>query len=551
MPVFSNYNSYKSSLDEYSNWRDKQDLREARREEYLRRNPDVIKDYDLQRSKILLNAVDMMDKSIVRNTDNNIDMIFSSTADLGLGYAAAGGVALGALLTKFKFVENLINKFTKNNPKSKNIVLMGITAASGVLGILAAYPAYNFISKIESKIYRKRRFDTMEKELSDPKIFAVLDDKQKEIFLNNLNNIKDSENKKHNRGRVIKQSFKDFKKLAKEALYYDKQQNLFKSKYEENTDLYDLPLSEKEIKNAKKDRELLINLIKKINTSSQSYSEKMERFTDNLIALTFALGSLFTLAYERIAKTLNLKSSSLPAGLSVVLLVGSTFFASWAQKRADLVGRFKAKQDLMESPEQLVYISSNKTKTINDEELDFPEKQTSRISMVKFLKDFFKYNKEYKAWLKSDSYSGKDISKAMENIDLSPEQLKDGERLQKNMFKAFYKVDKNTQNYSSAIDVMSESVKYPITLILGAIGSIWGMKHLANLRGAKTAVDILKHTTQYAGTIALFTLPTMLVNSHFAKIRKKGARVSDMMTLKSLQDYRFFVDYSEIGANHL
>ena len=121
MPVFSNYNSYKSSLDEYSNWRDKQDLREARREEYLRRNPDAIKDYDLQRSKILLNAVDMMDKSIVRNTDNNIDMIFSSTADLGLGYAAAGGVTLGALLTKFKFVENLINKFTKNNPNQKTL----------------------------------------------------------------------------------------------------------------------------------------------------------------------------------------------------------------------------------------------------------------------------------------------------------------------------------------------------------------------------------------------------------------------------------------------
>ena len=112
-------------------------------------------------------------------------------------------------------------------------------------------------------------------------------------------------------------------------------------------------------------------------------------------------------------------------------------------------------------------------------------------------------------------------------------------------------MDKNTQNYSSAIDIMSESVKYPITLILGAIGSIWGMKHLANLRGAKTAVDILKHTTKYVGTIALFTLPTMLVNSHFAKMRKESARVSDMMTLKSLQDYRFFVDYSEINANHL
>lgn len=545
MSVISNYNSYKSTFNEYSAWRDKQDLREARREEYLRRNPNAIKDYDLQRSKILLNAVDIMDKSIIKNSDNNIDMIFSSTSDLGLGYAAAGGTTLGLLLTKLKPIEKFITKLTKNNPKSKNIVTMGITATSGVLGILAAYPAYNAVSKIESKIYRKRRFDTMEKELSDPKIFTVLDEKQKEIFLSNLDKIKELDNKKQNKNKVIKNSIKDFKKLSIEALRYDKEQNLFKTKYEENKDLYDLPLSEKQIKDAKKDRELLINLVKKMNISSQSYSEKMERFADNLIALTFALGSLFTLVYERIAKTLNIKSSSLPAGLSVVLLIGSTFFASWAQKRAELVGRFKAKQDLMESPEQLVYISSTKTKTIDDEELNFDDKSSKKKNMFVFLKDFFIHNKEYKAWLKSDSYSGNEISKAMENIDLTPEQLKDGERLQKNMFKTFYRVDKNTQNYSNAIDIMGESVKYPITLVLGTIGSVWGMKHLAKLRGAKSALDILKHSIKYTGTIALFTLPTMFVNAHFAKIRKNGARVSDMVTIKNLQDYRFFADYSE------
>ena len=43
------------------------------------------------------------------------------------------------------------------------------------------------------------------------------------------------------------------------------------------------------------------------------------------------------------------------------------------------------------------------------------------------------------------------ITKAMEGIELSPQQIQDGERLRKNMFKTFYKVDKNTQNYSSKI----------------------------------------------------------------------------------------------------
>ena len=74
----------------------------------------------------------------------------------------------------------------------------------------------------------------------------------------------------------------------------------------------------------------------------------MRRITDNLITASFALGSLFTLGYERIAKKMNLKTSSLPAGMGLFMLMGSTFFASWAQKRAGLVGRFKAKQDLIQ-----------------------------------------------------------------------------------------------------------------------------------------------------------------------------------------------------------
>ena len=301
-------------------------------------------------------------------------------------------------------------------------------------------------------------------------------------------------------------------------------------------------LSEKEIKNAKKDKVLLSVLIKEINTKSQSYKEKMQRVTDNLITISFALGSLFALGYERIAKKMNLKSSSFPAGLGVILLISSTFFANWAQRRASHVGRFKAIEELKQNPEQLVYISKKKTDTIEDEDIQVEEKQ--KTSLFNFLKNFFKHNKEYQAWKKTNNYTGNDISKAMENIEISQEQLQDGKRLQKNLFKTLYKVDKNTQKYSSDIDVASESIKYPITLILGSIGSVLGMKHLANLRNAVKPTEIFKSSAKYIGTIALFTIPSLIINSYFAKAQKMGARISDMATMKDLEDYRFFADYS-------
>ena len=526
--------------NEYSTWREDKELNAAKRQEYLRRNPDAIKDYDLQRAKILLSAVDMMEKSVLKKSDGT-NVFFESATSVGLGYAAIGGTALGFLATKLNFVKKAIDKITLKFPKSKNIVSMAITAVSGVLGILLAYPIYNFLSKIESKINRKRRFETMEKELQDPKVFAVLDTQQKEIFMKNLTEIK-KESSKFSAKKILNKNLKTIKQLYNETLHYDKEQNLFKEKYKEDKSLYEKLLTDKEIKNAKKDKALLLTLTKELNLKEQSYKEKMQRITDNLITLSFALGSLFTLGYERIAKSLKIKSSSLPAGMGVFMMIGSTFFATWAQKRAEHVGRFKAKQELKENPEQLIYVSAKKINTINNEDIIIEEKQ--KTNTYKFLQEFFKSNKEYNNWLKSESLSGKDISKAMENIKLSPEQIKDGQRLQKNMFKTFYKIDKNTQNYSGKLDILSESIKFPTTLILGTIGSVLGMKHLAKLRGATTPRDIFTNSVKYIGTISLFTLPSLFINSYFAKAQKIGARISDMATMQDMEDYRFFADYS-------
>lgn len=544
MPVSSSYKISQIYKNEYSSWIDDKNLNAAKRQEYLRRNPDAIKDYDLQRAKILLDSVEKMDKSLKDNS-NKAGIAFETLMNLGLGYAAIGGAALGFLVTKIGFVKNAINKLVENHPKSKNIVSMGISIIGGVLGVLASYPAYNSLSSMEAKIHRKRKFETMEKELQDPMIFVVLDEEQKKVFKQNLP-VLDNNVVKKSSSEKFKKEIISVKQISKEAINYEKEQARFKEKFEEDKTLYEEPLSEKTIKDAKKDKVLLSVLIKEINTKSQSYKEKVQKVTDNLITASFALGSLFALGYERLAKKMNLKSSSIPAGIGVLLLVSTTFFANWAQRRASHVGRFKAIQEMKQNPEQLVYISKIKTDTIEDDEVLVEEKQKTNI--FKFMMNFFEYNKEYQDWKNTNSYTGQDISKAMHNVEISEEQLRDGERLQKNLFKTLYKVDKNTQKYSSDIDVLSESIKYPINLVLGTIGSVWAMKHLANLRKAIEPREIFKNSAKYLGTIALFTIPTFLVNSYFAKAQKMGARISDMATMQELEDYRFFADYSQYKA---
>lgn len=541
MSTISANNLSKVYKNEYSTWRDDKALNAAKRQEYLRRNPDAIEDYDLQRAKVLLYTVGMMDKSLKENS-NKVSVAFETATNLGLGYAAVGGATLGYLTTKLRFIKTSIEKITQKHPKSKNIISMGISLVGGVLGILAAYPAYSFLSSVESKIHRKRKFETMEKELQDPRIFVVLNEEQKKEFQQNLPELDKNPIKTTPKENLSKE-VKSMKKIYEETVDFDKEQALFKEKYKKDKRLYEKELNAKEIKDAKKDMVLLNILIKEINTKSQSYKEKMQKVTDNLITASFALGSLFALCYERITKKMNIKSASLPAGMGVLLLISSTFFANWAQRRASHVGRFKAIQEMKQNPEQLVYISKRKTDTIEDNEIQVEEKQ--KTSTLKFIKDFFKHNKEYTEWKKTNTYTGEDIANAMKKIDISPEQLKDAKRLQNNLFKTLYKVDKNTQNYSSDIDVMSESVKYPMTLILGTLGSVLSMKYLVNLRNAIKPAEIFNNSIKYIGTIALFTIPSLFINAYFAKAQKMGARISDMTTMQELEDYRFFADYSK------
>ena len=526
--------------NEYLVWRDNKDLQDAKRQEYLRQNPDAVKDYDLQRAKILLYSVDIMDKSVSRNADH-INTIVDSITSLGLGYAALAGAAIGLLFQRIKFVQQLIDKMVLQYPKSRNIISMGITMFSGVLGVITAYPAYAYFSSLERKIDRKKRFDTMEKELKDPRIFSTLDKKQRVEFEKNLAQIEKNDYSKSPKD-AVKKSVKSLKKMFNEVVNYDKEQEKFRQKYEEDKSFYEEELTPAEVRNAKKDKVLLCVLTKEINTKSQSYAEKMQRITDNVITLSFALGSLLSLGYERIAGALKLKKSSLPAGIGILLMLSSTVFATWAQKRASHIGRFKAKQELRDNPERLVYISNKKTKTIDDDSIQI--ESGKKESTWQFLKDFFKFNKEYEKWKNTPSISGSDISKAMENIEFTQEQLDDGRRLKTNMFKTFYKIDSYSYNYSSKVDIAREAIKYPMMLILGTMGSALGVKHLVKLRNAISPQEIFKESTKYIGTISLFTLPTLFINSYFAKVKKMSARISDMMTMNELEDYRFFADYS-------
>ena len=83
--------------NEYLTWDDDKKLQDAKRQEYLRRNPDSILGHYRQRAKILLYAADIMDKSVSLNSDH-LNTLAGSVTNMGLGYAAVFGAGCGLLV---------------------------------------------------------------------------------------------------------------------------------------------------------------------------------------------------------------------------------------------------------------------------------------------------------------------------------------------------------------------------------------------------------------------------------------------------------------------
>ena len=140
MDVIKNYKSYQKFLPEYDAWRDQQDLEREKRLEYLKKNPDKINSVDVQRGKILLHAIDVMDEySQSYAEDMEVATEFATGQIVGL--ATMCGMLLGAPLAGLKSVKKLAAKISKNVHGAGMIVSMLPSVIGMLIGTAASFPA--------------------------------------------------------------------------------------------------------------------------------------------------------------------------------------------------------------------------------------------------------------------------------------------------------------------------------------------------------------------------------------------------------------------------
>lgn len=539
MSTFGDYKSYKKYEPAYASWKNQRDTKESKRIAYLKQNPDKISNEDVQRGKTLLRAIDIMDDYSQKRAQD-VEVATQAVIGTALEIMVFAGAGLGAIAGQLKPVKNLMSKYAKT-PKRANILSMVVpTAIGGLLGTLASFPLQAWGAKAEVSASRRGRFEAMRNELKNPKGFAVLTDEQIKEARRNAGNIVLDEEKKNKFTAKLSEGLGigTLKSMALDGGKYKKQKEIFDlSLANDNTHIND-KMTPQEIEKAKKDQQLLTKLVEKIDIASQDYAENAELAAGTFVTGVMGLSFLGDLAISKLMKLCKVKSAPAISAVTkiagAVASIGAALWTAQIAKDASRVGRFKVKQELMQNPETFVYVDDKNIDDIKNFEMNTAKKQ----GIFEFLKTARKNNKEYEEYQKNKAKDEKKFYKAIENLELTDEQIKDAKRLQKNAFRTFNKVDENSQKYSESVEALGEAIKYPVGLISGGIGMAIGLPLL--MKNSKSSLQTAGNFAKYMGVIFLSTIPSILLNAYVTKQQKKASRVADMLAINEMQDYRTF-----------
>lgn len=546
MKVFDNYSEYLREEKCYDRWKSARNETEAKRAAYIANVgvSDAQKKSDIRRAEAVLNSIDVMDEySQARAEDMEVvtDQLKSYIAEIG-SYVGFG--LGGLLLATSKKINNAFNQVVKNkNFKfAPKLVAPAIITAAPILGSIILASAWG--AGVETKASRYGRAEAINEKLNSLNQFAELTDEQEEKVKEIADGIylPPKEAKKQNkstRGFGILKSFRTIlapKESEKRTI------EKINKKIESDKELFDkVEFSETEIREAKRDQQLIQNLVEKIDIASQDYAEDVELATSTITATALAGGVLtgyvtskILKKFPKIASSATLVAVSVGAAIPIV----TSIFAAKIQKQASRVGRFKVKQDFRNNPEKLIYVDDQTASSQDGTEY---LENSKKPNFFKFLSNVVKDNKEYNRYMDNEYVETAKKSMAREQIELTPKQKERAKQLQINTFKTFNKLDDKSQAFSESTEAVGEMTSGILTdtIMLGGMGvsALCATKNkLAN--GSKTKAAMLSYVP-----VALALIVSILINIRITKKQKRASKVANMLAINEMSDYRNFVNY--------
>ena len=394
-----------------------------------------------------------------------------------------------------KFFENVVTKEAMNQAKKSKgfgnklliipaLISLGIGATGQVIGTLYQVKA--------SKIARYQARET----LKDTKNFVEYNDEQREEAKKYLPEITIPKEKKSGNIKDIRSLMKDYDNYKAE------------SEKLSNTHLYNL----KEINPDKSySKQKIINTcIKKINNSAEEYSENMETAAGVLLGSSvlggFLLGktvSVIKKIREKIknrnltpaqieakaaekAKDAAKKAAEYTRKKGVLSQIGEaikhlaktkpgvfggalsllivTPLATKMQKEASRAGRYQAKRDLEEKPENFIDVDKQKLAPI---QAKGQVQKDGFFDVIKFIPTSIKTIREYEKYKKTTFRERQAMNEALKKTKISDAQMKEAESLKTRLYKSFDVIDDHAEEYSEKMEAACEISRDTMQTIIG------------------------------------------------------------------------------------
>lgn len=564
MEFFDSIRQVKVNWQPYKQWEAKQGDKEFQRKELQKKVPTSKEDLQKasQYGRTLIDSINVMDQYSI-NKAEDVELVTDGGLQLlGLGVGIIGWIG-SELILKTRKAAAFLGKM----PELKAEFAKRMLPAAGVaLPSLLVLPYF----MVKSKAYQKEasrvaRYQAREEELKDAKHFVVYNEdqiKEAEEIAKTLPEIPDKKKGGINPLTNWNESIKSIKTILSSHKDYEnwKQEHVLAQKQKLEA-LESVSVSPEQIQDAKKDQDNLLRIIRKIETYSQNYLNNTEMATNIVTGSSLVTGylggkivSLGLSALQKI-KVLSLKpqnleiinGSSVLVGPLAMLAIAGTYMVK-IQKEAARIGRYKAKQELLKDPNNFI--------TYNDEQLDSVKKLKTpdeNKGFITKIKDSFKFPiqmikdlKEYEKYKKTTEKEEAKLDKALMQINVSDEQMKEAVSLQKNAFMAFEKLDEKAQRYTDDTEAATNIAKKYIEQIAGIGLGIFIAKnsfdYIEQVQKTKSEFSINKMLKKSWIPMLITGAIEILTEWQANKIKKQAGRIGVMEAIQDLEDPKLFVN---------
>lgn len=563
--TISNTITYKNLCEEYSDeykaWKENQLESEKKKLKYYDEIKLSYKDKDKedQRIESVLNAIDVLDDYSQKRSEEaqkSADIITSFISISGGLFGASIGTFLNEnkkIKTVLKNLSQYLDKYVKNKNFNSEMLVQIIPAVLGAfIGGIVSQPVSTLVENNNQKIYKIESERVINNELKDPKSFAILDDNQKKIVDDIVNNkINSNEIKKE-----YKKSKVNILKISEMTI-----ENLLTKEAKDSLeDISNIEQKESKINIREKDKELLSKILQKIEIDTNDYLENIELAVNKLkmgANIWSVLGAGASVFSFNIGNSKNNKIISSILFLSNIILPPMIIelVSKNILKEGEQIARFQAKQSLRKHPELLYDIDKTKYKNIEIDKfkMDPKEIESNNKGLLNFLCKYIKDKKEYKKLHAKQSIENRKIQKAKGLIDLDQKQLENAKELQKNTFDVLSLYNRNYDKYYEKVEsktTMLQSLGLTLTnLAVAALAPILLIKNGKDInnffkdlqnKGIKNMkigdiLNTIKGLTQSILSIAIPMATWNILDTHLTKKEKETSRIATMLSLKELE----------------